>query len=105
MSHGKEKPGKGKQSARNYCQTNRIFGNEPKGENEILLGSTIADTLHLSPGDAFSLGGESLKVAGVLEQTVSQDDSLVFAPLKKAQKLLGKVDKITLVEVAVLCAG
>ncbi|MBT1075825.1 ABC transporter permease [Geobacter grbiciae] len=83
----------------------RIFGNEPKGENEILLGSTTADTLHLSPGDTVTIGGESLKVAGILEQTGSQDDSLVFAPLKKAQKLLGKEDKITLVEVAALCAG
>jgi len=65
----------------------RIFGDEPKGENEILLGSTTADTLHLSPGDTVTIGGESLKIAGVLEQTGSQDDSLVFAHLKKAQKI------------------
>ena len=44
-------------------------------------------------------------MAGVLEQTGSQDDSLVFAALPKAQKLLGKEGKITLAEVAALCSG
>ncbi|WP_298272411.1 FtsX-like permease family protein [Geobacter sp.] len=83
----------------------RIFGDTPAGDDEILLGSTTADTLHLSPGDTVDVAGRRLKVAGVLEQTGSQDDSLVFAPLKRAQQLLGKEGRITLVEVAALCAG
>lgn len=44
-------------------------------------------------------------MAGVLDQTGSQDDALVFASLKKAQKLLNKEGKITLAEVAALCSG
>lgn len=83
----------------------KVFGETPKNEGEILLGSAAADSAHLSPGDMAEIGGEKLKVAGVLEQTGSQDDSLVFAPLRKAQKILGKEGRITLVEVAALCSG
>jgi putative ABC transport system permease protein len=83
----------------------RIFGELPKKEGEILLGSAAADTAHLTPGDTVQLGGRTFTVAGVLEQTGSQDDSLVFMPLAGAQKLLGKEGRITLVEVAALCSG
>lgn len=83
----------------------RIFGELPKKEGEILLGSAAADTAHLTPGDTVQLAGRSFTIAGVLEQTGSQDDSLVFMPLASAQKLLGKEGRITLVEVAALCSG
>uniref|UniRef100_A0A831UEB7 ABC transporter permease n=1 Tax=Geobacter metallireducens TaxID=28232 RepID=A0A831UEB7_GEOME len=83
----------------------RIFGEPPKKEGEILLGSAAADTAHLTPGDTVQLAGRPFTVAGVLEQTGSQDDSLVFMPLASAQKLLGKEGRITLVEVAALCSG
>lgn len=83
----------------------RIFGEAPEKEGEILLGSAAADTAHLTPGDTVQLAGKPFTVAGVLEQTGSQDDSLVFMPLAGAQKLLGKEGRITLVEVAALCSG
>ena len=82
-----------------------IFGEAPKADGELLLGSDAAKVLDVTPGDPLVIKGESFKVAGVLEQTGSQDDSLVFATLPKAQGLLGKKGKITLVEVAALCSG
>ena len=83
----------------------KIFGDAPKNENEVLLGSDAAKALNVMSGDEVEIRGEKLKVSGILDQTGSQDDALVFAPLKKAQKFLGKEGKITLVEVAALCAG
>ncbi len=83
----------------------KIFGDAPKGDNEVLLGSDASKVLNASSGDSITIKGESFKVAGILDQTGSQDDSLVFAPLRKAQKLLGKEGKITLAEVAALCSG
>ncbi len=83
----------------------KIFGDAPKAENELLLGSDAAKVLNVSTGDTVQIKGESFTVAGILDQTGSQDDSLVFASLKKAQKLLGKEGKITLAEVAALCSG
>jgi len=83
----------------------KVFGNEPKSEHDLLLGSDASRVLNVSPGDSLTIKGESFTVAGVLDQTGSQDDALVFASLKKAQKLLGKEGKITLAEVAALCSG
>jgi len=83
----------------------QIFGDAPKGDNELLLGSDASNVLGVSSGDDIQIKGETFKVAGVLDQTGSQDDSLVFASLGKAQKLLGKEGKITMAEVAALCSG
>jgi len=83
----------------------QIFGDAPKGENDLLLGSDASKVLNLSSGDSLTIKGEAFKISGVLEQTGSQDDALVFASLKKAQKLLGKEGKITLAEVSALCSG
>ncbi|TLM69326.1 MAG: ABC transporter permease [Deltaproteobacteria bacterium] len=82
-----------------------IFGAAPQGDGEVLLGSDAARSLEVMAGDEVVLNGETFRVAGVLAQTGSQDDALVFAPLKKAQMLLGKEGRITLVEVAALCSG
>src|SRR6266568_4570110 len=82
-----------------------IFGEAPKGDHELLLGSDAAKLFNVLPGDTLAIKGETFKVAGVLGQTGSQDDSLIFANLAKAQKLLGKEGRITLVEVAALCSG
>jgi putative ABC transport system permease protein len=83
----------------------QIFGDPPKADNEVLLGSEAASALEVMSGDDVLLNGETFKVSGILGQTGSQDDALIFAPLKKAQQLLGKEGKITLVEVAALCSG
>ncbi|MRR58692.1 MAG: ABC transporter permease [Deltaproteobacteria bacterium] len=82
-----------------------IFGEAPNSKSELLLGSEAARALDVMPGDSVELGGSEFKVSGVLEQTGSQDDNLIFARLDQAQKLLGKEGKITLVEVAALCSG
>ena len=83
----------------------KIFGDAPKTDNEVLLGSDASKVLNAGSGDSIKIKDESFKVAGVLDQTGSQDDALVFASLPKAQKLLGKEGKITLAEVAALCSG
>ena len=83
----------------------QIFGEAPGHDNDLLLGSDAARSLEVMTGDPLELGGEKFRVAGVLEQTGSQDDALVFAALPVAQRLLGKQGKITLVEVAALCSG
>jgi len=83
----------------------KVFGNEPKAEHDLLLGSDASKVLNVSPGDSLTIKGETFTVAGVLDQTGSQDDALVFASLKKAQKLLGKEGKISMAEVAALCSG
>jgi putative ABC transport system permease protein len=83
----------------------KIFGNEPTGENDILLGSDAGKIFNVMPGDPLAIKGENFTVAGILEQTGSQDDALIFMSLRSAQKILNKKGIITLVEVAALCSG
>ena len=83
----------------------KIFGETPRNSTELLLGSDAAKVLEVGSGDSVTIKGETFTVAGVLDQTGSQDDALVFATLSKAQQLLGKEGKITLAEVAALCSG
>jgi putative ABC transport system permease protein len=78
------------------------------GAREVLLGSTMAETLGLGPGDTFPLrqdaGGRAagkkdadLTVAGVLERTGTQDDGFIFMPLPTLQDLFGLPGKIVVV--------
>jgi len=83
----------------------KVFGETPKNDGELLLGSQAANLLQVMSGETLEIKGERFKVSGVLDQTGSQDDSLIFARLGKAQRLLGKEGRITLVEVAALCSG
>lgn len=83
----------------------RVFGAPPQKDDEILVGSEAAKVLDLDSGSTLVLKGETFKVSGILEQTGSQDDALIFAALPRAQKLLGKEGKITIAEVAALCSG
>jgi putative ABC transport system permease protein len=83
----------------------KIFGNEPKTASDILLGSEAAKTFNVMPGDSLTIKGTSFTVAGILEQTGSQDDSLLFMALPTAQQILNKQGVITLAEVAALCSG
>lgn len=82
-----------------------IFGEAPEKETEMLLGSDAAKALNVMTGDTVEIRGETFTVKGILDQTGSQDDALVFLSLPKAQHLLGKKGRITLVEVAALCSG
>ncbi len=83
----------------------KVFGESPRNANELLLGTDAAKVLGVGTGEQLELEGETFTVAGILDQTGSQDDSLVFSSLPKAQKILGKEGKITLAEVAALCSG
>jgi putative ABC transport system permease protein len=82
----------------------KIKGKSP-GENGILLGAEASRILGLGQGDALAANGRELMVTGVLEPTGSQDDQIIFAPLKTAQEVLGKEGRISMAEVAALCAA
>jgi putative ABC transport system permease protein len=82
----------------------RIRGDEP-GEGSLLLGAEAARVLGLDVGAKVVVNGRELPVTGVIETTGSQDDQIVFAPLRTAQSVLGKEGRISMAEVAALCAG
>lgn len=83
----------------------RLTGTKPAAADDLLLGNAAAKVLGIKPGDRLELAGRSFKVSAVLQDTGSQDDSLLFVPLAAAQAITGKKDRITLIEVAALCGG
>lgn len=82
----------------------RIQGEDP-GPDGLLLGSEAARILGLSVGDRVAIRGQDFIVSGILHPTGSQDDQILFTPLKTAQKVLGMEGKISMAEVAALCSG
>jgi putative ABC transport system permease protein len=81
----------------------KIQGAVPE-EGGLLLGGEAARVLGAAVGSQVLAGERGLSVQGVLELTGSQDDHLVFAPLEEAQSILGKTGRISMAEVAALCA-
>lgn len=80
-----------------------IVGLKPASDADVLVGREAADRFGLRVGLPLEIKGQTFKVAGVLKQTGSQDDSLIFMALPVVQKLFNKEGKVGMVEVAALC--
>lgn len=74
-----------------------------KGD-ELVAGSAAAARLGLNMGDTVDLNGRSFTLVGIIAETGSQDDQLLISDLAVAQQLLHKEGRLSLVEVAALCA-
>lgn len=80
----------------------KINGTLP-GPSGALLGADTAAVLNLEPGSSIAIRGKEFSVAGVLRSTGSQDDQLIFVPLKTAQAILNREGRVSMAEVAALC--
>lgn len=81
----------------------KINGKAPVSDSDILIGHDLASKFNLSKDSRIDIKGHSFEVAGVLESTGSQDDSLVFMKLPLAQKMFEKEGLVGMVEIAALC--
>ena len=81
-----------------------VKGSVP-GKDGVLLGAEAARVLGLEGGKPIRMNGRELVVSGILDSTGSQDDQIIFTRLDTAQSLLGKEGRISMAEVAALCAG
>ncbi len=81
-------------------------GMNPQESGEALVGRDAAARLQLKPGDSFQAGNVgTLRVAGVLDNTGSQDDGLIFADMPWVQKQFGKNNSVSMIELSALCTG
>jgi len=81
----------------------KIHGSAPKTEEEVLLGNEAAVRLFKSTGDTLSVNGKTVKIAGVLDETGSQDDFLIFGNLAMVQETLKKPGSLSLIEISAYC--
>jgi len=80
-------------------------GMRPEGPADALVGKAAAAKLGLAAGDAVTLGGGRFLVSGILADTGSQDDNLIFADLATVQRQFRKGNAVSLIELAALCTG
>ena len=80
-------------------------GMEPSAPDDALVGSRLASTLGLRPGDRVEVSGHSFQVVGVLAENGSQDDDILFVDLATVQQVMNKPGSISLAEVAALCTA
>lgn len=74
-------------------------GKQPEQDNEVLVGSRIGMVLKTQPGQEIMIKGKPFKIAGVLDETGSEEDGVIFLKLSAAQKLLGKEHVYSFVEI------
>jgi len=67
-------------------------------QNEIVLGYEAAELEQREAGDTMLITGseEEFKVVGVLKRTGTQDDGMIFLPLKTLQKVFNKEGYLTM---------
>jgi len=80
-------------------------GMYPAASGEALIGKDAAVKLHLAPGDSIAIGRGSLRVSGVLDNTGSQDDGLIFTDIAWVQKHFNKGNAVSMIELSALCSG
>jgi len=81
----------------------KIHGTVPKSPDEVLLGNEVAVRLFKSTGDFLSIHGKAVRISGILEETGSQDDVLIFADLPFVQAVMNKPGALSLIEVSAFC--
>ena len=77
----------------------------PNGQGQVLAGAHLAQTLGLAPGDSLEVLGHGFTVSGVLAETGSDDDKVLFLDLSELQDQTGQPGKVSFIEVAALCSG
>jgi putative ABC transport system permease protein len=73
--------------------------------DQALVGATAADVLELNVGDKITLNGIEVTVAGVLEETGSDEDYEVFLHIKTVQEAFDKEGLVSSIDVRALCSA
>jgi putative ABC transport system permease protein len=81
----------------------KVHGAIPKSRDEVLLGNEVAVRLFKSTGDNLAINGKTVRIAGILDETGSQDDFLIFGDLTSVQEVLKKPGALSLIEVSAFC--
>ena len=74
-----------------------------EGTDQALVGAVAAKLLALNIGDSVDLNGNTVTVAGILEETGSNDDYQIFVPLQTLQQAFGKEGLVSSIDIRALC--
>jgi len=74
-----------------------------EGKGQALVGAMAAEILRLKVGDSIPLNGANVAVAGILEETGSNDDYQIFVPIETLQRAFGRDGLVSSVDIRALC--
>jgi putative ABC transport system permease protein len=74
-----------------------------EARDQALVGATAAELLRFNVGDRITLNGTGLTIAGILEETGSNEDYQVFVPLETAQQAFSKEGLVSSIDIRALC--
>jgi putative ABC transport system permease protein len=70
-------------------------------DHQVIMGSSLAESLNIKLGDTLLIAGQELEVYALLLESGSSEDQQIFMNLSAAQELLGRSNEITTIEMAV----
>ena len=73
--------------------------------DQALVGATAAELLELNVGDKIAPNGREVIIAGILEETGSDEDYQVFLHIKTAQEAFDKEGLVSSIDVRALCSA
>jgi putative ABC transport system permease protein len=73
--------------------------------DQALVGAMAAELLELNVGDKIALNGSEVAIAGILEETGSNEDYQVFLHIKTAQEAFDKDGLVSSIDVRALCSA
>lgn len=78
-------------------------GNLLRSPEECMVGKIFSKVTGVRTGDTLSVNERRFKVSGVLRETDSPDDYMIFANLKQVQDAFGKPKRVSLINVRAMC--
>ena len=72
-------------------------------DDEVIIGRLFATMTQTKVGDLLDVGSTKMTVTGILRETDSPDDYMVFTSLKTCQTLFNKQGKISMINVRAMC--
>jgi putative ABC transport system permease protein len=73
--------------------------------DQALIGAMAAELLEFDVGDKIALNGSEVAIAGILEETGSNEDYQVFLHIEAAQQAFGKDGLVSSIDVRALCSA
>lgn len=72
-------------------------------DNEVIVGKLFSTHTETKVGDTLDVGNAKMLVTGILKETDSPDDYMVFTSLKSCQTIFNKQGKISMINVRAMC--
>jgi len=80
---------------------NIVEGETISGNHQVIIGRSVAESLHKGPGDTLELSGNRFRIKGIYESGIGWEDAGCVMTLRDGQAFIGRPRKVTMLAVRV----